>query len=534
MPHEPEKPASEDAVDAVLQEEEIAGQGGRDKRRYPRYSAPLTIEINGNAYPALDWSLSGFRIGEVRDLGLAGEKVTAKIVVFISEFEFRFEAVAELVRLDPAKREAAFSFRGLSPEEIRALGFISSAYLSGRLKNVDGLLRNVSASSSSTSEEEVDRAIQLGRRKVWVRRGVFAALAVVAILSARAAILTMTSVSSAAAWVDVRMVEMSTPEPAVVQEIFAVEGTSLQPGDAIARLSNRQLEAELANAQADKRVLEARLDGLRGILEGRSTMLQAEAVQARQARQLAESRRAEVLQSLEAARAHAARLREQSVPGIVSLGDRARAEQAVAEIAERLSLAERAVDDAEARMAAATSGFFVGDARSTGFEPATLRLEIAEIEEQIGAASVNIAGLTSRLSELSLVSPCNCEVNEVLLLPGERTATHQPVLRLVAVGDTQTVSAFVKHADARRLKIGQRTVVHLADGRRDSKAVITDISTTIRLSSEERLFSRDLNPERYAQLTIQLSDEYSDAPGAAVETTIHWPFLRWLANMFQL
>lgn len=539
-PAENDHPSKNEVVDVPdkRHDNDAAPKSGRDKRTFPRYSAPLDIEINGHTYPALDWSLSGFRIGEVRSLGLAGEKVKAKIAVHISEFEFKFEAMAELLRLDPEKREAAFSFIGLSTEQIRALGFISAAHLSGRLKSVDGLLRNVSSGSSSgstkTSDEEIDRVVHLEHRKVLVRRGVFALLAVVALLSARAAILTITNVSSVAAWVDVHKIDVSAPEPAIVQNIVATDGMSLKVGAPIATLSNRPLEIELANAEAEKRVLEARLDGLRTILGGRSDMLHTEEALATQAYQQAKVRREETQQSLEAVRSHAEKLTELAARGIVSLTDQAKAEQAVAEVTERAALADRAVDDAKARLASARSGFFVGDSRSTGYEPAALSLSVRELEEQIDAASVNITGLKSRLSELSMTSPCNCMVSEILLLPGERTVAQQPVMRLEPTDQARTVSAFVKHSDARRLQIGQRATVLLADGRRDRNAVITDIKTNTQLASEDKLFSRDLNPERYAQLSIRLSDEYADAPGTAVETTIHWPFLRWLANIFQV
>ena len=529
---EPQIPATEGGNDFVSLEDAMP-PSGRDKRKYARYSAPLTIEINGHSYPALDWSLSGFRIGEVRNLGLAGEKVKANILVQISDFEFRFETVAELLRIDPSKREAAFTFVGLTPEEIRALGFISSAHLSGKLKSVDGLLRNVSAGTTATTEEEVDRALEIGRRKTFVRRGVFAGLAVIALLSARAAILSMTSVSSAAAWVDTRLVEISAPEPGAVKTITAAEGAVLQPGDPVATLSNRPLEAELANAEAEKRILEARHDGLQAILAGRSDLLQTEAAQAGRALRQAEARRNELEQSLAAARAETEKLRTLATPGLVSLSARTDAEKAVSEIAERVGQAERDVEDARARLAAARSGYFVGDTRATGYEPATLQLSLRELEEEIAAAEVKIAGLKSRVDELTITSPCDCRVSETLLMPGERATAQTPIVRLEAISDTKTVSAFVKHADARRLKIGQQVSVRLADGRRDRHAVIADISTTIQLTNEDRLYSRDLNPERYAQLNIQLSEAYADAPGTAVETTIHWPILRWLAEIFQ-
>jgi multidrug resistance efflux pump len=532
---QPNQPAGKEEAEDFVSLGDAMEAAGRDKRKYPRYSAPLTIEINGHAYPALDWSLSGFRIGEVRNLALAGEKVRTTVSVRISDFEFRFETLAELLRIYPEKREAAFTFRGLSPEEVRALGFISSAHLSGKLKNVDGVLRNVSAgTSSATSEEEVDHALQIGQRKILVRRGVFALLAVVALLSARASVLAMTSVSSVAAWVDTQLIEISAPEPSVIKDILADEGAQVKPGDAIATLSNRPLEAELADAEANKRVMEVRLEGLQAIFDGRSGMLQSESAQAVRALQTAQARRDELQESLSAAMAEVEKLRSVSTPGLVPLSVRTNAEQAVAEITERIGQAERDVEDARSRLSAARSGYFVGDARATGYEPATLQVSIREVEQEVAAAEVRIEGLRSRLDELSVVSPCNCRVSEVILLPGERVTAQEPLMRLEAMGETRMVSAFVKHADARRLKVGQRVSVRLADGRRDQNATITDISTTIQLSSENKLYSRDLNPERYAQLSIRLSEEYADAPGAAVETTIHRPMLRWLADIFRL
>ena len=83
------------------------------------------------------------------------------------------------------------------------------------------------------------------------------------------------------------------------------------------------------------------------------------------------------------------------------------------------------------------------------------------------------------------------------------------------------------------LQIGRRVCVRLADGRRVRNATIADISATIQLSSENKLFSQDPTPERYAQPGIRLSEEFADAPGAAVETTTYRPLLRWLADIFR-
>lgn len=514
-------------------EQEVA-QDIRDKRRHPRFTAPLTVQINGHEYEALDWSLSGFRIGDVKVLGLAGERVHVHVILKISDFDFKFDTTAEMVRLNPTTREAGFAFTGLTSQQVRALAFVSNAFLSGRLKSVDGLLRNVSAASESNDEDATETVRQIERRRVWVRNAVFALLIIIAVLSARAAILSLTTVESAASWVDARQVELRAPGAASIERVSVAAGSVLQPGQDIAQLRNRELELELTRTQSDLDYLIARRDVLADVREGRGTVLQQERETARLAGIRARERRDEAAQSLAAAKALADRLRALPVPGETTYEERARAEQAVAEIAERLALAETAVEAANAARRSAATGFFVGDARATGFEPASLDVEIVSIDQQIAAKRAELEQLTEQKDAFRLTSPCHCEVQEVLLVAGERARAEEAVIILSELESRSRVVAFIKHESADKLRVNQQVTVRLADGRRDTKARITHVRTVVGRDHTEQLLARDLNPERYAQVEIVLSEGFSNAPASPVSMRVYSPFWRWLAHGLHL
>lgn len=506
----------------------------RDKRRYPRYTAPLQVEISGNTYETLDWSLSGFRIGDVKDLAIAGERVAVSVIIKISDFDFSFDATAELVRLNPTSREAAFRFTSLKPEQIRALSFVSGAFLSGRLKSVDGLLRTVSTGSGPSDNGSSGESSSTGRGRGWLRGLVFLLLAVMVCISARAAVLSLTSVDSVASWVDARQIELSVSDAAAIETMAVDAGSVLAPGDRIATLRNQSLELELVRVQSELDYLVARRDVLSDVRDGRTEALKREREIAFAAGARARVRRDEARESLSAAKAHAESLRSFAIPGEVSLTELTRAEQAVAEIAERLALAEDAVDAAEASRRAADSGFFVGDARSTGFEPATLNVEIVSLERQIEAKQVELDVLNAHMAEFELVSPCACVVREILLVAGERARAEEPVIALTPLDSRARVVAFVKHDQGRQLTINQTVTVDLADGRRDTQAKISDIRTVVSQENTEKLHDRDLSPERYTEIEITLSEGYSDAPASSVRVRVYAPMMQWLAHVLHL
>ena len=146
---------SEMPADTAVREDnaESDAEDGRLKRKFARYAAPLVVVINNHCYNALDWSLGGFRIGEARDLGLAGERVKATILIKFEGFAMSFAAMSELVRLDPATREAAFRFTDLTSEQTRFLSHFSSAFLAGRMQSIDGVLRHTRPASDGQSDE---------------------------------------------------------------------------------------------------------------------------------------------------------------------------------------------------------------------------------------------------------------------------------------------------------------------------------------------------------------------------------------------
>lgn len=523
----------EDA-EAEATEVQEAAPSVRDKRRYPRYTAPLQVEINGHVYETLDWSLSGFRIGEVKDLGIAGERINVSVIIKISDFDFSFDTTAEIVRLNPMSREAAFAFTGLKSDQVRALSFVSGAFLSGRLKSVDGLLRTVTTSSGASDDGSSGTTDPIERRRSWVRNLVFLLLAIAALFSARAAILSLSSIESVASWVDARQIELSVSGAASVEAMLVEPGSFVSRGDDIAMLRNQALELELIRAQSELDYLRARSNILSSVRDGRTEVLQEEREIAFAAGVRARARRDEARQSLSAAKAHVEGLKELSIPGEVSLAELTRAEQAVAEIAERLALAEEAVDAAEASRRAADSGFFVGDARSTGFEPATLEVEIVSLEQQIAAKQVELDVLNVHLEEFRLVSPCDCAVQEILLVAGERARAEEPILTLTPLSSRSTVVAFVRHDQANKLVVNQIVTVDLADGRRDRDARISDIRSVVSKENTEKLHDRDLSPERYAEIEITLSDGFSDAPASSVQVRIYASLVEWLAHALHL
>ena len=250
------------------------------------------------------------------------------------------------------------------------------------------------------------------------------------------------------------------------------------------------------------------------------------------ARDRARERRANAADAVEAARRLADAHNSLVSPQFVSLEEVNTAERARTEAEDSLALADAAFDAAQARLVTARSGYFYGDARSTGNDPADLATDIAELERMIEAETVRITSLNAQRMEFSLRSPCHCRVADIAVLPGERVTPIAPIIRLHQIDGGALVAAFVRHQDARNLKIGGRATVRTADGRIDADARIDGIRSNVRLINEARLVGRGQNPESYSEVTLKLSAGFEDAPIAGADVTMTSSIWDWLERAF--
>jgi len=88
------------------------GEPEADRRRETRKAAPGgTVEIDGRAYPIVNWSYRGFLAGSYAGERKAGERVAITFTIEIGTGQaFAFTCKAMMVRVDPEAQKLVGAF----------------------------------------------------------------------------------------------------------------------------------------------------------------------------------------------------------------------------------------------------------------------------------------------------------------------------------------------------------------------------------------------------------------------------------------
>jgi HlyD family secretion protein len=216
-------------------------------------------------------------------------------------------------------------------------------------------------------------------------------------------------------------VELGSTLTGRVLKVAVAEGAQVKAGDVLVQLESDELQAALAQSQANERLAAARLAGLRST--GRSTaqaaVVQAQAVQV-------------------AAQAELQRTLDLVAQGFLS-------QARLDEVRRALAVAQAQLDAARAQSAA-------------NAEPGT---DVAQAQAQLSQASAARAAAQARLGEAVLTAPTDARVLSRLVEPGQIVQPGRALIGLALAGPLQLV-AQVDERYLGQLQPGQRADV-LAD-----------------------------------------------------------------------
>ena len=185
-----------------------------------------------------------------------------------------------------------------------------------------------------------------------------------------------------------------------VQEVLVMEGAQVAAGEVLVRLDGRELQAALAQAEANERQAQARLDGLRstGRLSAQASVAQAESV-------------------LVAARADL-----QRTQGLVAQGFLSQS---------RLDEARRALAVAQAQLDAA---------RAQRDANAETGADVAQAQAQLALATAARRSAQVRLQETEIAAPAQARVLSRSVEPGQIVQPGRALLTLALSGPLQLVA----------------------------------------------------------------------------------------------
>jgi len=436
------------------------------KRAHPRIRLPITIEAEPGEFETADWSIGGFALRETFPAAETGKTLTVDLRLGSGEAMVRLRHVEVEVLRAPGEGGTAFRFVGLSNGQIRLLERVVADHLNGQLASFEHLLKSAASAKSAPATSGANPVVQAGPaardRTLRLRAGIMVALLSLAVLMLGALVIR------ALFTVQARYAMAVAPTQAVVMPITGsvhFEGlTSERPvaaGDPLFRVASPGERQEMDRLHAARTEQESR----KAILS--QQLIEARALNA--ALSGAQSRReAAIGQSISAMDAEI-RLRADSAKRLRDLARQGYVPSLQADQEEiALAQAQRAraeLVDEQARLSSDRALYASGLATSTVTSTTTTA---ARLQAELAAADAAIETIDRTLAQMNqrqvVASPCDCQVQTLLVSDGGAVTAGAPVLRLKEVHRDLFVRALVAPDEAAKLSIGGRAKVRLADG----------------------------------------------------------------------
>jgi multidrug resistance efflux pump len=430
-------------------------------RKSHRITLPARVNIGGELYAVLDWSLEGFR-AEVPDEVLPEDwsgQVT--FILPLQSMNVSFDAVARLRRRNGDG--AGFSFDSLPARSKALLSTYIKASIEGQLDDIDGMIARVEA---SVSEVRTDRPLTLGEHRQFRRRFLGRTLlSVLLILLALCvvAFILFTNISrarSTRAVVSGGLIDVAAEIPGVLTRRAVAEGDTVAPGDLLFTLDDADLVREAEDIRHRIAIDKEELDYLYVLLQEESKSVGLYRKAARHEVESLVSQLAGVDARMAVARKEFDRAQELLRVGVISqsLWDERRKElldleARKAEIGSRLRLAEENV-------ASARDGKYLSDGQTRG--------EIRELEARVRVQEAVLAQRRFQLSQAlagleksNVLSRTGGVVYAVKRDPGTYLRAGESVMTLFVPEAAPWVLARFTFEEAERFAPGAEAAVYI-------------------------------------------------------------------------
>ncbi|MDB5972640.1 MAG: hypothetical protein JWQ90_5090 [Hydrocarboniphaga sp.] len=484
------------------------------KRREPRVSLPLIVEIQGCDIEAADWSIGGLSLSQPMDRMRPGDTVQLCLRFGGADSDIRLRDIkAVVVRAGP-DHPAALSFVGLQPGHRHLLERIVADHLAGQLSSFEDLLtRGPRRALATGATARVKPAY-----RVWLAGGGLALTVAVLGLVVYRAVFT---IRSAYGGVVAPLVTVVAPVAGTITMEPPTSGQSYAAGSALFNIR------PIAQNDAD------RLLGQRTDLLARRSMLEQQLAESSQVisamrssyrtQRVATVKRVGSLQNqIQDKSAMVAKMSLMLAYVPMIQFDQQRAE--LAQLERQLADAQAERDNLDAQIRLAGTGVLSSTVNDTSQTPGRLREELGGTDRSLAAVDTALAGLQRRQI---VGSPCDCQLQALLLADGALAQAAQPVLRLRRTGEQPIVRALIPARSANRLSPGLAADVQLSDGR-EIAGTITRISYRATDEWSGVPLGRDVL-FTMAAVEVKLSSALADtADGTVAEVLFHLkPALRW-------
>ncbi|TIH20231.1 HlyD family efflux transporter periplasmic adaptor subunit [Marinifilum sp. JC120] len=219
-------------------------------RKSHRINLPATIEIEGQRYKVLDWSLNGVRAEICKGILPENWEGTASFSLPLKHMALSFDATVMLRRQD--KESAGFSFESISEQGKTILSSYVKASIEGQIDDVEGFIEKVEAGFSAVTTEAplTHSERQQFKRSFYGRSVLLMPFIISALLLVSFIFYNSISLArSTRAVVSGGLIDSATEISAFLDNIQVQEGQTVQKGDLLFTLDDTELRRKIEDSK---------------------------------------------------------------------------------------------------------------------------------------------------------------------------------------------------------------------------------------------------------------------------------------------
>ncbi len=246
---------------------EVASQ-----RQYVRLKTPLQVRIGQRIYRAIDWSLSGLKLGGFYYAITPGSTSVVYVQLIFQGFDMGFSVPVVVHRSDATSGELALEFLDMDNRQRELLRYFGDQFQMGRMAHVGDVIKRIDIPVTPPSEAVDDNSNaqrrQKSTRKAWYMAGIYAVLGLMlttALIAGLYGRLFRLEVNTAVIGSPVESIVAN--ERGVIESLLVEEGDSVAEGQPLVRVSNSAVQNQLDLARLQLREVELQRGEAEALLE---------------------------------------------------------------------------------------------------------------------------------------------------------------------------------------------------------------------------------------------------------------------------
>ncbi|MBN8531124.1 MAG: HlyD family efflux transporter periplasmic adaptor subunit [Alphaproteobacteria bacterium] len=456
------------------------------KRSHIRVKTPLDVLINGRSFPAIDWSLGGVGIQEFDLPAEPGDRLQAHLSMPLRGFNVMVTVEMEIVTRNESAKTIGCKFVNLNGEQEELLRYFVNTYIHGELAEIDQVIsknsamppalpeipqrnlstlvrdiKNLPALMRDTSPEQA--AVYL--RENWRYGALMSAgvlLIFVTLVSVYSKIFT---VDASVAAVSVPMVQMRAPASGMVTAAIAAPKAVVAKGQELFTVKNDALVGEFEVAKANLQALEAKIVSFKKQLEGQDAFVKeyGSLSESELSRAQATLRRAQ--RSMETATRQFERAQILKEKGLMTEASFDNQRDMFDKAEQQLSAAQATLAEAQSNRRMVGKGYYFTGSRVEGKDGMDLKHALTMAESERSVLTARIDALQKQISELRVVSPCDCIVEEINAQNNSWiTGGTLAYVLIEQKPENYSIEALIPQDEVHKITVGNNADIRLANG----------------------------------------------------------------------